>query len=249
MHINPRTNQEPSNDSLPLSGSFVINLLRENKKELDTESLSWESHVFEPESDEEAEEVTLPDDLPDIFDIDRQIVYYLGGFTAFRRKLRLDLCHDCQNIFFVDKVMKEFCVPADSQLTLANDRGGLEYVGTAAHGFFCDLEKLVKHFFEQNKTHKWISHPARQLMDIFAHARVRESFMGMDVFQVAERTCPCDWMSLLTELSLYYARLRIHFKCDWLSNNLNQRRGKTSGFAARKLAIIKNLPQAVAHDN
>ena len=96
MHINPRSNQEPANDSLPLTGSFVINLLKQNKKELDTESSSsWKYHVFEPEDGEDVADITPPDELPEVFDLDRQIVYYLGGFTAFREKLRVKLCSDC----------------------------------------------------------------------------------------------------------------------------------------------------------
>ena len=249
MHINPRSNQEPSNDSLPLSGSLVINLLKKNKKELETEnSSSWKHHVFEPQDEDDVADVTLPDELPDLFDLDRQIVYYLGGFTAFRKKLRSKLCSDCQDIFFVDKLMKEFCTPSDSNLTLTKDHGGLEYVGTAAHKYFCDLEKLVKNFFQQNKTQNWILHPNQQLKDIFAHARVQESFLELEVFWRKEKTCPCDWMGLLTEMSVYYAQLRIHFKCDWLTNNINQKRTKPSDFAKRKLTIHSDLPLSAAHE-
>ena len=143
--------------------------------------------------------------------------------------------------------MKEYCTPSDSLLTQTKDRGGLEYIGTAAHRYFCDLEKLVWLFFQQNKTQNWILHPARKLTDIFAHARVHESFLEMDIFWREERTCTCDWMGLLTEMSLYYAQLRIHFKCDWLTNNVNQKRGKASDFAVRKLAILNDLPLATSH--
>ena len=138
-------------------------------------------------------------------------------------------------------------MPSDSQHTQARDRGGLEYVGTAAHNYFCDLEKLVKLFFQQNKIKKWIHHPARQLVNTFTHARVQEMFLEMEVFHREERSCSCDWKSLLSEMSLYYARLRINFICDWLSNNLNQKRGRSSDFAERKLALIAGLPLAAGY--
>ena len=134
--------------------------------------------------------------------------------------------------------VSQFCTPSDSHLTLTKDRGGLEYVGTAAHKYFCDLEKLVQKFFQHNKTQKWILHPAQQLKDIFEHARVHEMFLEMDVFCSEEKTCPCDWMGLLKEMSMYYAQPRIHFKCDWLTNNINLKRGKASDFAIRKLTIL-----------
>ena len=72
-------------------------------------------------------------------------------YAPYRKKLHGLLCSNCQEIFFVSKLMREFCIPLDSQLTQPRDRGGLEYVGTAVHHFFRDLEKIVRHFFRTNK--------------------------------------------------------------------------------------------------
>ena len=151
IHTNPRTNQESFNDSLPFCGSFVIKLLKDNHKELETDNSAPEDQYFFPEEYFDEDEDMVPvDELPDIDDLDRQIVYHLTGFSTFRKKLNGQLCAHCQEIFFLNKVMREFFIPLDSQLTQSRDRGGLEYVGTAVHHFFCDLEKVLRHFFQTN---------------------------------------------------------------------------------------------------
>ena len=152
IHTRPRTNQEPSNDALPLTGSIVIKLLKANSKELETESPSG-LEPYSYDADDGNCDAVLPDELPDVTGLDREVVYYLAGFTAFRKKLRQKLCPDCQRMFFVSKEIRQFCTPADSDLTQKKDQGGLEYVGTAVHKYFCDLEKLVKHLFQVNRTH------------------------------------------------------------------------------------------------
>ena len=130
----------------------MIKLLKESSKEFETEQLRPDRACsFEEENFDEDEDMVLPDELPDIDDLDRQIVYYLAGFSTYRKKLHGLLCSNCQEIFFVSKLMREFCIPLDSQLTQPRDRGGLEYVGTAVHHFFRDLEKIVRHFFRTNK--------------------------------------------------------------------------------------------------
>ena len=157
IHTRPRTNYESSDDVLPFSGSLVIQLLKSNSKDLETEYVSPEEQYFceneecDDADDDDGENMVLADELPDIGDIDRQIVYYLAGFTTFRKQLNRQLCLCCQEIFFVNNVMREFCTPLDSQLTQSRDRGGLEYVGTAVHHFFCDLEKIIRHFFRNNR--------------------------------------------------------------------------------------------------
>ena len=116
IHTRPRTNQESSNEALPLTGSVVIKLLKANSKELETESLlGHEPYLYDTE--DENSDAVLPDELPDVTGLDREIVYYLAGFTTFRKKFRLKLCSDCQQVFFVSKEMREFCTPADSDLT------------------------------------------------------------------------------------------------------------------------------------
>ena len=169
----------------------MIKLLKANSKELETESLlGHEPYLYDTE--DENSDAVLPDELPDVTGLDREIVYYLAGCTTFRKKFRLKLCSDCQQMFFVSKEMREFCTPADSDLTQARDHGGLEYVGTAVHKYFCDLEKLVKHFFRVNKTHTWIFRPAGQLVSYFERARVQEMFLEMEFFRKDEKTCLCD---------------------------------------------------------
>ena len=250
IHTKPRTNHESPNDVLPFSGSLVIQLLKSNSKELETDYLAPEEQFcFEDEDNGEEEATIMADELPEIGDIDRQIVYYLAGFSAFRKKLDKQLCSSCQEFFLVSKVMREFCTPLDSQFTQSRDRGGLEYVGTAVHHFFCDLEKIIRHFFRNNRMPTWIHGPARQLKGRFIEARVHEMFMENDFLHGEEKSCGCDWIKILKKLSWYYSQIRINFKCDWLSINLNAKRGRSSDFAMRKLVTLNELPIAAARES
>ena len=253
IHTKPRTNRESSIEALPFSGSLVIQLLKSNSKDLETNYLPPEEQYFgEGENndyDDDEEDFVPTDQLPDIGDIDRQIVYYLAGFTTFRKQLNRKLCPCCQEMFFVNKVMRQFCTPLDSQLTQSRDRGGLEYVGTAVHHFFCDLEKIIRHFFRNKEMTSWIHGPARQLKTLFAEHRVNEMFMENEFCNSEGKTCECDWIQLLKKISWYYSQIRINFKCDWLSINLNPRRGRSSDFAMRRLVTLHDLPIAAARES
>ena len=171
----------------------MIKLLKESSKEFETEQLRPDRACsFEEENFDEDEDMVLPDELPDIDDLDRQIVYYLAGFGTYLKKLHGLLCSNCQEIFFVSKLMREFCIPLDSQLTQSRDRSSLEYVGTAVHHFFCDLEKIVRHFFRTNKMPTWIHGPAGQLRSRFIEARVHDIFLENIFFHSEVKSCGCD---------------------------------------------------------
>ena len=225
-------------------------MLKDNHKELETDNSAPEDQYFFPEEYFDEDEDMVPvDELPDIDDLDRQIVYHLTGFSTFRKKLNGQLCAHCQEIFFLNKVMREFFIPLDSQLTQSRDRGGLKYVETAVHHFFCDLEKILRHFFQTNRISTCINGPARMLKTRFSEARVHEIFLENEYFHRDRKTCSCDWTELLQKLSWYYSQVRINFKCDWLCINLNTKRGRSSDFANRRLALLNDLPISAAYDD
>ena len=175
--------------------------MEEKHRELETEKNPPEERYFCAEENfNEEEEMVLADEFSETNDLDRQVVYYLAGFSTFREKLNRKLCADCQEIFFPNKVMREFFIPL-TQLTQSRDRGGLDYVGVDVHHFFCDLEKVIRHFFQANRMPTWINSPAGQLKTRSSQTRVHELFMENEYFQRDRKTCPCDWMKLSMKLS------------------------------------------------
>ncbi|GAV05026.1 hypothetical protein RvY_15214 [Ramazzottius varieornatus] len=127
IHIGPRTNQEPGGDENPFSGAETIQLLKTIKKELETEDLPDEVYFFQNDEELDEAELVMPDELPEVEALNRQIVYYLGGFSTYRRRVNTKLCFECQDYGFVSKDFREFANPLDSAPTASKDHGGLEY--------------------------------------------------------------------------------------------------------------------------